>query len=823
MNNESRTLLRAFSCLLAVCAVTGPGASEGRTAIAAASRQVTLLGMPVGENFDQLAVTGPQSSMPDGWEFLESLSNANLTYGADNGASNAGNTYSYGSAGSPDRALGTLRSSGLSSVIGGSFSNNSGKTVAAVRIAFTGEQWRLGSTGRNDRLEFSYSSDATSLASGSWAADARLNFIAPQGTASPVPPVGAQNGNASANRTVVTHTLTGLSLAPGKVLYLRWTDFDASGSDDGLALDDFSVSFYSVPDTTIETSPGTFSGSSASFTFASDNSGAEFECDLDGGGYAPCGASTTLTGLNDGQHTFRARAKNPAGTDDSPAGFTWYADATDPQTEILDAVSTRTNSVEQTVYFAGSDAGSGIAGYECRLDSESYGWCSSPKILTGLSEGGHRFEVRAWDAAGRHDETPAAVEWTVDLTAPSIDPGPRLENTMSGAERTWTVAVADSGGISQVTVTYRTSVATSAQTADATAAYGNPETVLCEPSGDGVFECTLPGQHLGTAVSYHSTATDTAGNSTSSPDPNAPNLYVVGSAPIPAGVYTGVELGPETVLTGPISVTGAVRLSGVVSAGSNTVTLGPDASIEGAGPGHYISGPLRREIRRTGRMVFPVGDGSPTLGAAVVGGYAPVDVEISATEGLAALTVQTDAAELPGATIGFSLARRWGLVTDGAVVADLTFHYLEGDVRGVESSYRVMKESEGRISYFQPGALDAGRDVFTARGVGGSSNWSAGVFGQTVARADIEGRVTNAAGGAIAGVSVRISGGNLREVRGVKTNQFGIFRFEGLETGGLYILQVTSRRHSFRNPTRVVNLYDSVSEENFIADAPHDR
>ncbi|HYJ46096.1 MAG TPA: lamin tail domain-containing protein, partial [Pyrinomonadaceae bacterium] len=52
---------------------------------------------------------------------------------------------------------------------------------------------------------------------------------------------GAKDGNAAANRTTLTSTITGLSIAPGATLWIRWTDPDAAGSDDGLAVDDFSL------------------------------------------------------------------------------------------------------------------------------------------------------------------------------------------------------------------------------------------------------------------------------------------------------------------------------------------------------------------------------------------------------------------------------------------------------------------------------------------------------------------------------------------------------------------------------------------------------
>jgi len=56
--------------------------------------------------------------------------------------------------------------------------------------------------------------------------------------------------------------------------------------------------------------------------------------------------------------------------------------------------------------------------FECKLDEESFTPCVSPIVHEGLLEGSHAFQVRARDAAGNVDLTPASYEWTVDLTAP---------------------------------------------------------------------------------------------------------------------------------------------------------------------------------------------------------------------------------------------------------------------------------------------------------------------------------------------------------------------------------------------------------------------
>ncbi len=192
---------------------------------------------PYTQNFDTLAITGTTNTLlPEGWEFLETESNANLTYAAGTGSSNAGNTYSFGSDGSTERALGGLQSGSLIPIIGASFTNSTGSTITSLAITYRGEQWRLGSAGRVDRLDFQYSLDAMSLITGTWTDVDVLDFSTPN-TAT----TGAKDGNGDENSTDISHTITGLNIPAGATFYIRWTDFNATGSDDGLAIDDFSI------------------------------------------------------------------------------------------------------------------------------------------------------------------------------------------------------------------------------------------------------------------------------------------------------------------------------------------------------------------------------------------------------------------------------------------------------------------------------------------------------------------------------------------------------------------------------------------------------
>jgi uncharacterized protein len=206
-------------------------------AAAAGTISLATLGAAYSQNFDTLALSGTSSTVPTGWEFIEAGTNANTTYTAGTGSGNAGDTYSFGAADSADRAFGGLLSGSLVPTIGASFTNNTGSVISSLEISYTGEQWRLGATGRTDRLDFQYSLDATSVTTGTWIDVDALDFNGPISTGT----VGALNGNDSANQAAVSASIVGLSIANGAAFWIRWSDFNASGADDGLSVDNFSL------------------------------------------------------------------------------------------------------------------------------------------------------------------------------------------------------------------------------------------------------------------------------------------------------------------------------------------------------------------------------------------------------------------------------------------------------------------------------------------------------------------------------------------------------------------------------------------------------
>lgn len=193
------------------------------------------------QSFDTLSNTAGSTTNIlgiTGWFVTETGGGArdNEQYAVDTGASTTGDTYSYGAAAATDRALGSLRSGTLIPVFGSCYTNNTGSTLTSFDIAYTGEQWRLGTITRTDQLNFEYSTNATDLVTGTWTGVAALNFVTPDTAI-----VGAKNGNAAATRTAKSATIGSLNIASGTTFWIRWIDADATSADDGLAIDDFTL------------------------------------------------------------------------------------------------------------------------------------------------------------------------------------------------------------------------------------------------------------------------------------------------------------------------------------------------------------------------------------------------------------------------------------------------------------------------------------------------------------------------------------------------------------------------------------------------------
>ena len=198
------------------------------------TNSLATLGTAYTQNFDTLANTGTTNSLTlNGW-FLEegnvTATANNGLYAAGTGSSTTGDTYSFGAAASSERAFGGLLSGSVTPTIGASFTNNTGNVVTALDISYVGEMWRAGVLNRNaaDRIDFQLSTNALSLSTGTWVDYDGLDFSSPNiNTAA-----GALIGNAAGNRTAISFSITGLSIANSSSFWIRWTDYNITSSDD---------------------------------------------------------------------------------------------------------------------------------------------------------------------------------------------------------------------------------------------------------------------------------------------------------------------------------------------------------------------------------------------------------------------------------------------------------------------------------------------------------------------------------------------------------------------------------------------------------------
>src|SRR6185312_3333763 len=118
----------------------------------------------------------------------------------------------------------------------------------------------------------------------------------------------------------------------------------------------------------------------------------------------------------DGSYTIRVKATDNAGNGESPSSRSFTVDTAAPNTTIDSSPNLISSSAAATFTFSSTE---GSSTFQCEIDGGGFSSCSTPKSYSGLSEGSHTFKVRATDAAGNTDASPAQYTWTVDTVAPS--------------------------------------------------------------------------------------------------------------------------------------------------------------------------------------------------------------------------------------------------------------------------------------------------------------------------------------------------------------------------------------------------------------------
>jgi|GEM_PF-1191853 len=176
------------------------------------------------------------------------------------------------------------------------------------------------------------------------------------------------------------------------------------------------------PNVSIDQGPtGTVRTRDVRFVFSSLDAGASFECsvDLTPAVFTPCTSALDLSALIDGAHNFQVRAKDAVGNFSAPATRTFSVDATPPETQILTSPVSPTEATSGIFTFNSPTDATGVT-FLCRIGSEAFAACSSGVSKT-LVLGTQTFLVKAVDAAGNEDLTPASVDITVVGADPDQD------------------------------------------------------------------------------------------------------------------------------------------------------------------------------------------------------------------------------------------------------------------------------------------------------------------------------------------------------------------------------------------------------------------
>jgi hypothetical protein len=196
----------------------------------------------------QASLGGAVNTNLNGWfaTFLGGTPNTNLV--ADDGNGTNAAVYNYGNTGGADRSLGGLANNSTAPAYGALISNSTASTLNSVVINLTGKFWRSSSSVQNF-LSFAYGEvDGTVVNNINFLTATNTNnvFRLPAANIfgpSPVPTnaVGPLDGNNITNQVQISNVAIPVDLAPGETMFIRWQDFDNSGFDAGLAIDDVSL------------------------------------------------------------------------------------------------------------------------------------------------------------------------------------------------------------------------------------------------------------------------------------------------------------------------------------------------------------------------------------------------------------------------------------------------------------------------------------------------------------------------------------------------------------------------------------------------------
>jgi hypothetical protein len=313
-----------------------------------------------------------------------------------------------------------------------------------------------------------------------------------------------------------------------------------------------------------------------------------------------------------GATTVSVTATDAAGNQATGSFIVNVTDTIAPETTIAGTPTALTNSASATFAFTGTDIGSGVASFQVQLDGGAFTTATSPLTLTGLADGTHTFRVRAIDAVGNIDATPATYTWTVDTTPPVI--------TAASASGSYKAAFATTIVANETPVTF--------------AASGLPAGLVINPTTGKISGTPTQSGAFTVALS----ATDAAGNTG-----HGTLALTIAQVNLTVAGITAADKVYDATTTATLNVTGA-SLAGII--GDDNVTLNTSA----------VAGTFANKNVGTAKLVTISG---LTLAGADAANYT--------------FTAPTTTATITAKTITIAGAAAANKVYDGATTASVSF------------------------------------------------------------------------------------------------------------------------------------------------------
>lgn len=262
----------------------------------------------------------------------------------------------------------------------------------------------------------------------------------------------------------------------------------------------------------------------------------------------------------------------------------------------------------------------------------------------------------------------------------------------------------------------------------------------------------------------------------------------------------------DLILTGKLWLTG-----GIVNTGDRLIDMVASATANRIadldGNGGYVIGNLRKEFGDQNPFTFPVGTAN---------GYSPVDV--APQNGSGAL-LKIKAVEQPHpmtANTTNHINRYWNInqAGKGFIEANLTFHYLQTDVVGDESLFKLYKIDDPDPPEERTATIDTEANTATVNNVSEFSDWTLANLAPSAASVSVGGQITMPNGYGISGAIIVLTDDSGNTQRTI-SNSFGYFQFEEVEGGKTYTLSVRHRRFTFA--PQIINVFNTIDNLQIVS------